>query len=252
MRKTGKQKAVLALLLASALLVSACGTGSGESGANGSPDGGAAEQPADGGLPDETGKRDGNGGGPALPGSGDGAEGETGGDSDTIAAQPATDEPPVPTMEVEVEVEGVKETRTGTLAVTDNGYHLYVIPPFVFTAEEPGADLVYMEAYPDYAMRIQAYPGDTDVTRLRETAEAELAADGGSFEEWKDDAIHDPDLRDAHAYLQSADDEMVKKIIIMSIDGLVFRFTMFLPVGGEASEGAESGFNAMIKTIRAN
>lgn len=244
MRETRTRKVALAgLLLSAVLLVAACGG----NGTAGTPDDNLVPEPAPGDAAVENG-RDGGAEGPV------GEEEDTGagGGNDAIVGQPATGEPPPPTKEVEIEVEGMQETRTGTLAVSDNGYHLYVIPPFVFTAEEPGADVLYMEAYPDYMMRIQAMPGDADLDLLRENAEEELVSISGSFEERQGDEIYDPYLRGAAFYLQSVDEEMVKKIIVMEIDGLVFRFTMFLPVGGEASEGAESGFNAMIKTIRAN
>jgi hypothetical protein len=255
-RKT-RRWSVTALILACALAFAACGNG-----ATGTPDGDALQQePSPNGAEEQNGQEDAGesetgdsaGDEPASSGN-DAGENETGDtlNPDGPVESPASGEPPAQTKDVEVEVEGMKETRTGTLTVSDNGYHLYVIPPYVFTAEEPGADVVYMEAFPDYSMRIQALPADTDPAFLRQIAEEELKTTGGSFEERKGDAIYDPRLRGAEFYLQSVDEELVKKIIVMKIDGLLFRFTMFLPVGGEASDGAESGFNAMIGTVRAH
>lgn len=167
-------------------------------------------------------------------------------------AEPAEEtpaEPPAPTRVVEVEVEGMIDQRTGVLSESDNGYYMYTIPPFIFTPEEPGVDQVYIESYPDYFLRIQALPDDVDLAQIRANAEEELRAVNEAFEERKGDEIYDAYLRGSEFYLIAVGDDIVKSIIVMNIDGKLFKFTMFMPVGGEASEGAESGFNAMIKTI---
>lgn len=167
-------------------------------------------------------------------------------------AEPAEETPvekPAPTKDVEVEVEGMVDVRTGTLSESDNGYYMYTIPPFIFTPEEPGIDQVYMESFPDYFMRIQALPDDVDLAEIRSGAEEELRAVSEAYEERQGDEIYDTYLRGSELYLIAVGDDIVKSIIVMEIDGKLFKFTMFMPVGGEASEGAESGFNAMIKTI---
>lgn len=232
-----KRKALPVLLLAAVLAVAACNADDGADHHHGdhapevsSPDGAEGE----------------NGKGTETDGT---ASDEAAGEEES-GDEPVAAEPPAESMEVEVEVEGMKETRTGTLAMTDNGYYMYVIPPYAFTPEEPGADLVFMEAFPDYSMRIQPLPEDTDLSLVRENAEAELKAISDVVEELKGDQIYDPALREAKFYLQAIGDDLVKKIIVMEVDGRLFRFTMFLPIGGEASEGAESGFIAMIKTVR--
>lgn len=248
MGQNRKTLAAWVLLLAFALFVAACNDahslpppasdGNGEVSSPGDAD----VNGEGGGIGEADGDTDASGANAGEPGE----DGRSGSDD------PAMGEPPAETKEVEIEVEGMKETRTGTLAVSDNGYYLYVIPPFVFTPEEPGADVIYVESFPDYSMRIQVLPTDTDLTLIRENAEEELKSISGSFEELKGDDIYDPFLRNAEFYLQSIDEEMVKNIIVMNIDGRLIRFTMFLPVGGEASEGAVSGFIAMMKTIRAH
>lgn len=232
MKTKQRRIAMLVLLLATALVFAACNA---DNNTTGNPDG----QPTGTPNPGET-----QGDNPA-DGEGDpSTDGEAG-------DEPVAEEPLPETKEVEIEVEGMKETRTGTLVVSEsNGYYMYIIPPFVYTPEEPNADLVYLEAYPDYAMRIQTLPTDTDLALIRDNAEEELRDINPSIEERQGDDIYDPYLRNAVFYLQAMNEEIVKTIMVLEIDGRPFKFTLFLPVGGEASEGAESGFNAMIKTLR--
>lgn len=231
--------AMMVLLLAAALVFAACSADNDETG---HPDGQLADGPAAG---ETAGNQEEN---PTGGNGGDAGDGTLGGDA---GDEPAMEEPPAETMEVELEVEGMKETRTGTLVVSEsNGYYMYIIPPFVYTPEEPNADMVYMEAFPDYAMRIQTLPTETDLALVRDNAEEELRLVNESIQALEGDDIYDPYLQGAVFYLQAMNEEILKKIILLEVDGRPFKFTMFLPVGGEASEGAESGFNAMIKTLR--
>lgn len=240
MKTKQRRIAMMVLLLAAALVFAAC---SADNDGTGHPDG----QPTDGPATGETEGTQGE-----NPGGGNDGETNDGTPDGEAGDEPVMEEPPAETMKVEIEVEGMKETRTGTLVVSEsNGYYMYVIPPFVYTPEEPNADMVYMEAFPDYAMRIQTLPTDTDLALIRDNAEEELRYINESFEQLQGEDIYDPYLRNAVFYLQAMNEEILKKIIVLEVDGRPFKFTMFLPVGGEASEGAESGFNAMIKTLRA-
>lgn len=157
-------------------------------------------------------------------------------------------EPPAPTIDIELELEGMKETRKGTLAESDNGYYLYTLPQFKFTPEEPGTDQVYMDKFEDYHMRIQMLGDDANLDEVRASAEEELKSLSGSVIERKGDEIYDPFLREAKLFLHSSTNELTKDIIVLEIDGKLFKFTVNMP-NGDATEGAEPGFWAMIKTV---
>ncbi|MEX2416650.1 MAG: hypothetical protein WD424_10930 [Paenibacillaceae bacterium] len=170
--------------------------------------------------------------------------------------EPPVEEPAKPdvngklaaTMEIELEVEGNVETRTGTLAVSDNGYYLYTLPQFKFTPEEPNADQVYMDKFEDFYMRILTLGAEPDLSEIRANAEEELAM-LGDVVEMNGEQIWEPALRDSIFYLHSSDSSLSKYIILREIDGKYFKIIVNMP-SGEAQEGAGPSFPAMIKTIQ--
>src|SRR5690554_1916573 len=154
---------------------------------------------------------------------------------------------PAATMDIVLEVEGNVETRTGTLAMSDNGYYLYTLPQFIFTPEEPNADQVYMDKFEDYYMRILTLGEEPDLTEVRNQAEVELAM-LGEVVEMKDEEIWEPALRDSVLYLHASDATLSKYIIVREIEGKYLKVIVNIP-NGEAQEGAGPSFPAMIKTI---
>lgn len=180
---------------------------------------------------------------------------------DNSTEEPPVEKPPVEeptkpdvngklaaTMEIELEVEGNVETRTGTLAVSDNGYYLYTLPQFKFTPEEPNADQVYMDKFEDFYMRIVTLGVEPDLTVIRANADEELAM-LGDVVEMTGEQIGEPALRDSIFYLHSSDLTLSKYIILREIDGKYFKIIVNVP-SGEAQEGAGPSFPAMIKTIQ--
>jgi hypothetical protein len=151
------------------------------------------------------------------------------------------------TIEMELTVEGKVETRTGTLAVSENGYYLYTLPQFKFTPEEPNMDQVYMDKFEDFNMRIQTLGAEPDLAEIRANANEELAM-LGDVVEMKGEQIGEPALRDSIFYLHSSDSTLNKSIILRKIDGMYFKIIVNMP-NGEAQVGAGPSFPAMIKTI---
>jgi hypothetical protein len=151
------------------------------------------------------------------------------------------------TMKFDITVNGNVETQTGTLAVSDNGYYLYILPQFKFTPEEPNADQVYMDKLEDSYMRILTLGVEPDLTEIRANAEEELAMIGDVVE-IKGDQITDPALRDSTFYLHSSDSTLSKDIILREIDGNYFKIIVNMPTG-EAKENVAPSFLAMIASI---
>lgn len=232
-----RKLSILLLALALAAALAACGgkdKSDAPGNASGNPAGGAAEEtnPISGESPDSPDQTD-------QTGQPEAAEPEL---------APAGEAPPE-TMDIVLEVEGMTETRTGTLAMSENGYYLYTLPLFAFTPEEPLMDQVYMETYPDYFMRIQPLGTEVDVAAVKAVAEEELR-DLGEVVEWKGEQIYNPFIREhAHFHLHAIkQNEVTKYILLMEIDGQFFRIMIHMP-HGEASEGAGPSFEAMIGTI---
>ncbi len=146
-------------------------------------------------------------------------------------------------------VEGMTEYREASLRRSDQGYTIYVLDNFTFTGEEPGIDQIYFNYDPRYFMRIQLLPDDADVEALRANSMEELRLIG-TPDELTGSEIYDPFFRQAEFYLTAASPSFSKEIIVMEIDGELFRFNLNIPAG-EASEGVVPSFQAMLKTIDA-
>lgn len=162
-------------------------------------------------------------------------------------ARPDTNGKLAAAMDIQLSVEGTVETRSGTLAVSDNGYYLYTLPQFIFTPEEPNVDQVYMDKFEDHYMRIIALGTEPELADIRASAEDELAM-LGKVTEMKGDKISEPALRDSTLYLHASDSELSKYIIVRKIDDHYLKIIVNIPIG-EALDGAGPSFSAMIRTI---
>ncbi len=223
------------LLAALAAALSACNAGG--DAPNGDAGGEAAEQPA-----------------PAQ---------ETPSDETPAEETPAADDPAVSgpaeeapadgasklpeKTELEVSIEGMTEKVPATIAVSDQGYAVYVMDGFEFTPEEPGIDQVFFTNAPEYYFQIQMKQGDADVEALKENATAALGV-VGEVREMKGEEIH-ASLRDeARFFLHAGTSELTKNIALIEKEGALFLVTMNLP-NGEAAEGVTPRFLPMIDSI---
>ncbi|MGE5678905.1 MAG: LysM peptidoglycan-binding domain-containing protein [Pseudomonadota bacterium] len=148
---------------------------------------------------------------------------------------------------IEVHVEGMTEYRNATLKKSTQGYSIYVLDNYTFTAEEPGIDQIFFNYDPRYYVRIQLLPQNSNVTSLKENATAELKL-LGTPDELTGTEIYETFFRSAKFYLQAASKDLRKQIIVMEIDKRLFRFTLNIPKG-EAAEGVVPAFLAMLKTV---
>lgn len=155
---------------------------------------------------------------------------------------------PAATKEIELTLEGNQEKRTGTLAESDQGYYLYVLSNYKLTSEEPGSDQLYWENDDTFAARIELLPSDASTDDLQQNARTELK-EIGAITEMKDEDIFEPFFRKAEFFLHAGNDSLSKNIVLIKIDGKLFKITMSLP-NSEPAEGAAPSFWAMLATIQ--
>lgn len=151
------------------------------------------------------------------------------------------------TKNIVVNVEGMTEYRKATLRYSDQGYSVYVLENFTFTAEEPGVDQIFFNYDPRYFVRISVLPNDANIDELKKNALEELKL-VGTPDELTGTEIYEPFFRNAAFYLRASSPTFSKDIIVMEIAGRLFRFTLNIPAG-EASEGVVPSILAMLKTV---
>jgi len=149
--------------------------------------------------------------------------------------------------DLEVTVEGNTEIRKAILNKSDQGYSIYSLPNFTFSAEEPGKDILFFDNDGNYFVRIEKLPTDVNIEDLRANAETELKL-LNEVNELKDEEIFDEYFRKAEFFLHASTSEVSKNIIVMDINGEIFKYTMHMS-NGEAAEGVLPSFFAMLKTI---
>jgi len=165
-----------------------------------------------------------------------------------VSQEPVGDEQLPETKELEVTVEGMTERVPAVLTKSELGYAIYVLEGFEFTPEEPSRDMVFHQNFPDYFMRIEVLPDQTDAGELRQNSEETLRAVGAEVADRKND-FFDPTLRtNADFILQTVAEDSTVEIIGLQIEDRWFRFTLFLP-HVEAAEGVSPRFYPMINSI---
>jgi hypothetical protein len=149
--------------------------------------------------------------------------------------------------ELEVTIEGMTEKVPATIAVSDQGYAIYVMDGFEFTPEEPGLDQVFFSEAPEYFFQIRQLGADANLDDVKANALAGLKATGDPVE-MKGEEIH-PTLRDeAKFFLHASTSELSRNVALLEKDGARFLVTMNLP-NGEAAEGVTPRFFPMIDSI---
>ncbi len=156
--------------------------------------------------------------------------------------------PTLPTTKnIPVTVEGETAYRQAKLQRSEQGYYIYVLDRFEFTGEEPGRDVLFSRFDDRFFVRIERLPSNVNIDQLRENSLTELRLIGTPHE-MRDEEILDPFFRNARFFLHASSTTISKNIILIEIDGSLFRFTMHLP-NAEAAEGIIPSFYAMMKTI---
>ncbi|WP_044895315.1 hypothetical protein [Bacillus alveayuensis] len=100
-------------------------------------------------------------------------------DPDTPVSAPAEENQTIrlPETVLTYEMEGMKEEKMGYLGESKNQeYSFYVMEGYQFAEEEPGRDIVMLEANRDIYMRIEVLPDDVNFVELKENTKATLEA----------------------------------------------------------------------------
>ncbi len=143
---------------------------------------------------------------------------------------------------LEVELEGMKETRTATLAKGE-GYAFYMFDIFSFDAETNKLMMNYDSAY---HVVITKLPSGYDVEELAKAAKSDLSKIG-KVEQLSGDQIY-ATMRDAELFLFAQGDGVTQEYIVKNVDGQGFAFLLNSPQG-EASEGFGPLAFASINTV---
>ncbi|MBB3112572.1 hypothetical protein FHS18_004673 [Paenibacillus phyllosphaerae] len=149
------------------------------------------------------------------------------------------------TQDFEMELEGMKETRTAKLA-EGNGYSLYVFDMFTFDA---AANKLYMTAFPDYSVEIVPLAPDYTLEDVHKEA-VETLASTGEVHELKGEEIT-ANMRDAKLFLLASTEKVTKEVIVKEIDGAAYQFNVNIPVG-EANDGFGTHAFLSLNSIASN
>jgi hypothetical protein len=150
------------------------------------------------------------------------------------------------TKELEVELEGMKETREAAKAV-GSGYAIYVFPPFTF---DPETNRMSMNIDPDYYVDIRKLPAGWQPDQIRAEGEAWVKEGAGTVEEWTGERIYGQ-MRGASLYLTGQKTGLTRTFVVKTIDGADYELKFNQPQG-EASEGflplAFASVNSIVTT----
>ncbi|MCI3926311.1 hypothetical protein MO973_39630 [Paenibacillus sp. TRM 82003] len=226
-----------ALFIAAAIVVTAC------AGGNGGNDTGGATPPAV--QEDGTGSSAGPDTTPSTPAPTEGgAEAEP---APEPGEAPAKAEDLPQETNLEFTVEGEPQSVPATLTKSELGYAFYLMEGFEFTPEEPGKDVVFHNDFPEFFLRIEPLPADTDLDALRATAEEALKAVGDVHD--TQESFFDETIRSkAKFILLGSSAEASVTVIALESGGQLFRLTLHFP-SAEAAEGVTPRFFPMIRTI---
>lgn len=131
---------------------------------------------------------------------------------------------------LEVELEGMKEMRTATLA-RGEGYAFYMFDGFSFDA---GTNKLTMDYDPGYHLVITKLPSGYDVEELAKAAKEDLSKIG-KVEQWSGDQLYIT-MRDAELFLIAQGGGLTQEYIVKNMGGQGFAFLIDMPQR-EASEG---------------
>lgn len=134
------------------------------------------------------------------------------------------------TKDFELELEGMKETKTAKLAEGD-GYALYIFDIFSFDAK---TNRLTMNVDQDYYVEITRLPSDYNADILKLEAEKELA-EVGKVHEAEGSERHKV-LKDASVYMIGEGEGLTKMYIVDELDGQGYIFRVNNP-HREPSEG---------------
>jgi LysM repeat protein len=150
--------------------------------------------------------------------------------------------------EIPVIVEGKTEYLQARLQQSEQGYYIYVLDNFMFSAEEPGSDILITTIDDNFSTRIQRLPLTANINLLKQNSILSLN-DIGEPRELSGDEISEPYFRINEFFINASNEEISVNRILKKIGGSLFLYTMFLPTT-KATDEIMFSFYAMMKTIR--
>lgn len=148
--------------------------------------------------------------------------------------------------EIPVFAEGKTEYFKARLQRSEQGYYIYVLDNYKFTAEEPGSDILFSTIDDNFFVRIQRLPLDANINVLKQNAIFSLR-DIGEPRELTGEEISDPFFRINKFFFNASNKATSVNRILKEIGGSLFLFTIFLP-DTEARSKIMFSFYAMLKT----
>ena len=158
-----------------------------------------------------------------------------------------TDNLPI-VKEIPVFVEGKTEYLQARLQESEQGYYIYVLENYKFSAEEPGSDVLFTTIDGNFYVRIQRLPLAANISVLKQNAILSLR-DIGEPRELIGVEISEPFFRENIFFINGSNEEISVNRILKEVDGALFIYTMFLPSTKETDK-IMFNFYAMMKTTR--
>lgn len=157
--------------------------------------------------------------------------------------QGPTDRPAQTTLTYDAE--GMKQSDPAKLFKSPQGYSLYILNRFTASTEEPGSDIVWLNANHAFTMRIQELAPDAKVDDVIGTAKQQLNAVGATTVVDPVTTFQDQAFKSADFVGFASTKTQRVQIIVMQVAGRPFQFTFTVPTEAESL----NPLYAMIKTI---
>lgn len=150
---------------------------------------------------------------------------------------------------IEFSSDGRTQLWKGNLYTSKNQpFAMYILSGYKASPEEPGKDTVSLGKVPNFSMRIEVLPKNSQPQQLKKTAVDFLRATGNHVEEDVSKTYRqDPFFRNALVF-HAANSKGTTSIFIVQVQGQPVRFTVFCP----GMTDSIAPFLAMMKTISLN
>lgn len=152
------------------------------------------------------------------------------------------------TKEIPVFVDGKTEYQQARLQRSEQGYYIYLLDNYKFTAEEPGSDVLFSTIDDNFFVRIRRLPLDANINVLKQNAILSLR-DIGEPRELTGEEISDPFFRTNKFFYNASNKSISVNRVLKEVGGSLFLFTVFLP-NTAVIEKIMFSFYAMMKTAR--
>ncbi|MCM3718562.1 hypothetical protein [Fictibacillus phosphorivorans] len=157
-----------------------------------------------------------------------------------------------PTMEKEVEIEGMKEKRPATLQESE-GYHFYMLDLYEFEKEDETKGKIAFANKPEFYATIEKLDPSADIEALKEASIKQAEEQTGNASDLPATDIYFPYFHDAEFFVKGlSDDYDVVMYLVKEVEGERFYFSLHISSSGGEMEGVEPSLWAMLETVKPN